>query len=179
MKDRTLEILTKHLDGDYKVSPMAPYKSSLEDIKNVEKELDITFPSEYVAHLLGDDSTGLESRGICIEVKENIWKRPKLYDIGPAWSFLYGLHTYTACQESEDWMKLTFVGKDFIEDTGIQVVPILKIIGDADMYCIDKAGNVVRYNHKENIIEQTNMNFWEVYELKELKERKELILKGE
>ena len=36
MEDRTLELMTKYLDGDYRVSPMAPHKSTLQDIKNVE-----------------------------------------------------------------------------------------------------------------------------------------------
>ncbi|MBP9596106.1 MAG: hypothetical protein KBE24_04935 [Fusobacteriaceae bacterium] len=179
MEDRTLELMTKYLDGDYRVSPMAPHKSTLQDIKNVENELDINFPDEYIAHLLGENDEALGSRGIYIEVKEEFWERPKAYDAAPFWSFLYGFHTYTACKESTDWMRLNFVGKNFFAETGIKVVPILKIIGNRDLYCVNEKREIVKYNHDENAIENTNMNFWEVFEfeLKELKERKELKLK--
>lgn len=179
MKDRTIELMKKYLDGDYKVSPMAPFRSTLQDIKDIEKELDINFPDEYIAHLLGKNDESLGDRGIYIEVKEEIWRRPKLYDVAPFWNFLYGFHTFTACKESDDWMKLEFVGKNFLTDTGIKAVPILKIVSDTNLYCVDENKQIVKYNHDENSIENTNMNFWEVFEfeLKELKDRKELKLK--
>ncbi|TCD12113.1 hypothetical protein EZ449_03595 [Pedobacter frigidisoli] len=179
MEDRTIALMTKYLDGDYKVSPMAPQKSTIQDIKNVEKELDINFPDEYIAHLLGENDEVLGSRGIFIEVKEEIWRRPKLYDVAPFWSFLYGFHTFTAFKQSEDWMNLEFVGKNFFADTGIKAVPILKILTDADVYCVGENKQILKYNHEENLVEDTNMNFWEIFEfeLKELRDRKELKLK--
>ncbi|TPN86808.1 SMI1/KNR4 family protein [Aquimarina algicola] len=173
--DKTIALLSKYLDGDFRVSPMSPERIQKIDIDSVEKDLGVRFPEEYVFHLLAKDAEILPERGLFIEVKEEIWERPKLYDVGEAWSFLYGIHTYTACQESEDWMTLSITGKEFIEETGIKAVPILKLIGDANCYCTDENGNIVKYNHEENIIEPTNMNFWEILELelKELKERKE------
>ncbi len=174
-EDRTLELMEKYLDGDYKVSPMAPYKSTIDDIKNIEKELGIAFPDEYIAHLLGENDEILGNRGVYIEVKEDIWRRPKLYDVAPFWSFMYGFHTFTACKESADWMRLDIEGKNFMEDTGIKAVPILKIVSDSNLYCVDENKQIVKYNHDENIVENTNMNFWEIFEfeLQELSERKE------
>lgn len=88
---------------------------------------------------------------------------------------MYGIHTYTACEDSEDWMKLSYVGETFIQETGIQAVPILTVIGDADCYCADTNGNIVKYNHEENDVEPINLNFWDIFELelKELRQRKE------
>jgi hypothetical protein len=158
---------------------MAPNKSSAQDVKDVETKLGLQFPEEYRIHLLGLDDEVLGDRGIYVEVIETIWERPKVLDVAPFWSFLYGLHTYTACKESEDWMRLDVVGKEFFENTGMKAVPILRIIGDADLYCVDENSQIVRYRHEENNLEPIDMKFWEVleYELRELKERKERKIK--
>ncbi len=154
---------------------MSPRQVSMDDIDKLQRKLEIKLPKEYVFHLLGEGAEILSERGLFIEVKEEIWERPKLYDIGEAWSFLYGIHTYTANEDAEDWMQLSYVAKEFLEETGIKAVPILKVIGDADVYCSNETGNIVKYNHEENILEKVNMTFWEVFEkeLKELKERKD------
>jgi hypothetical protein len=78
--------------------------------------------------------------------------------------------------ESEDWMRLEFVGEQFYEETGIKAVPVLKIIGDANLYCVNEAGKIVQYDHEQNIVEGIDLNFWELFEkeLSELKERKEM-----
>lgn len=179
MNDRTWELLNTYLDGDFRVLPMAPNKSSERDISDVEEKLGIKFPEDYKIHLLGDGDKLLGARGIYVEVLESIWTRPTALDVGPFWSFLYGLHTYTACKESEDWMKLEVAGLEFIANTGIKAIPILKVIGDADVYCVDESSQVSRYRHEENEIEPANMTFWGVleFELKELKERKERKIK--
>ena len=179
MEDKTLEILRKHLDKDFSVMPMAEKQSTIDDIIKIEKKLKIKFPGEYVAHLLAEGADVLNERGIHIVVKEEVWPRPKLYDVLPFWSFLYGIHTYTPREESEDWMKLETVGEQFIEMTGIRAVPILQIIGDANLYCVDGTGEIVQYDLGQNIVEKINLNFWELFEkeLKELKERKEIKIK--
>jgi hypothetical protein len=179
MEDKTMKILGKYLDNDFRVSPMAPNQSAIEDVKLIENELQIKFPKEYIAHLLGEGAEVLGERGLYIEVKEEIWPRPKQYDVGPFWSFLYGIHTFTPSKESQDWMRLEFAGKQFIEETGIKAVPILKIIGDANVYCTNENGEIVQYNHEENIIERIGVDFWELFEkeLSELKKRKEMKIK--
>jgi len=177
--DRTWELLKAYLDGDFRILPMAPIKTSEQDINDVEEKLGIKFPEEYKIHMLGNGDELLGTRGIYVEVLESIWKRPKTLDVGPFWSFLYGLHTYTACKESEDWMRLEVVGNEFLVNTGIKATPILKVIGDADLYCVDGSSQIVIYRHEENKAEPVKMTFWEVleFELKELKERKERKIK--
>jgi hypothetical protein len=39
MEDKTLKILEKYLDGDFRVSPMAPNKSTMIDITELEKNI--------------------------------------------------------------------------------------------------------------------------------------------
>lgn len=179
MKDKTMDILEKYLDNDFRVSPMAENKSTINDIREIEKELKIKFPEEYTAHLLADGVEVLCERGIYIEVKETILPRPRLYDVGPFGTFLYGLHTFTPSNSSADWMRLEVSGKRFIAETGIKAVPILKIIGDADLYCVNENGKIAQYNHEGNILNEIKMDFWELFEkeLKELKARKEEMIK--
>jgi hypothetical protein len=76
-------------------------------------------------------------------------------------------------------MRLEIVGKQFFEENGIKAVPILKIIGDANMYCVNRTGKIVQYDYEQNIVEEIDMDFWELFEkeLKELKERKERKIK--
>jgi hypothetical protein len=175
MKDKTMEILRTYLDSDFKVFPMAPRKTTLAEIKEVELELAVQFPPEFIAHLLGEGTEVLGERGLYIEVKEEVWPRPQKFDVGPFWTFLYGLYTYTAIKDSENWMQLTHAAREFTEHTGLKAVPIIKIIGDADGYCINEVGEIVQYEHETNTLVKTNMNFWEVFEkeLKELRERKD------
>ena len=179
MKDKTWELLNLYLDRDFRLLPMAPNRSSEQDIRDVEDKLGIKFPDEYKVHLLGYGDNLLEARGIYIEVLEGIWERPKVFDVGPFWSFLYGLHTYTASKESDDWMRLEVAGNKFFAKTGIKATPILKVIGDADVYCVDERSQIVIYRHEENNVEFTNMIFWEVleFELIKLKERKDRRIK--
>jgi hypothetical protein len=181
MEDKTMDILEKYLDKDFRISPMSQKKYTINDIMEIEKELEIKFSEEYIAHLLADVAEVLGERGLYIEVKETIWKRPELYDVGPFWTFLYGIHTFTPSKVDEyaGWMRLDVVGKEFIKETGIKAVPILKIIGDADLYCVNENGKIVQYNHEESILNEIKMDFWELFEkeLKELKERKEETIK--
>lgn len=175
MEDKTILLMNQYLDRDYSVFPMAEDKIVLQDIRNIENSLAIKFPDEYVAHLLGEDCDAIPHRGIYIEVKEEIWRRPQAMAVGPFWTFLYGFHTYTASKLSADWMRLDFIGHQFMQETGLKAIPILKIINDADMYCVNEFNDIVKFNHEMNILEPTNMDFWQVweFELKELKERKE------
>ena len=179
MEDRTLEILGKYLDKDFRVSPMAENKSTISDIKKIEEKLEIKFPEEYIAHLLAENADVLVERGIYIEVKEEIWARAKPYDVRPFWSFLYGIHTFTPSETSKDWMRLEIAGEQFISETGIKAVPILQVIGDANLYCVNENGKIVQYDHEQNDVEETTMNFWELLEkeLAALKERKEMKIK--
>ncbi len=178
-EDRTWELFDLYLDGDFKVWPMAPDKSSEQSLHDLERKFGINFPVEYKAHILGEGDDVLGCRGVYVEVLEGIWPRPKPLEVAPFWSFLYGLHTYSASKESEDWMRLEVVGEEFMSGTGLTAIPILKIIGDADVYCIDENSKIGVYRHEENVIEEVHMTFWEVLEqeLKALRERKDRKIK--
>jgi hypothetical protein len=168
-EDRTEEILRMYLDSDFVTYPMAERSASISNIRDIERGLGIRYPDEFVAHVCG------RFPGVYVEVKEHVWPRAMPMDVGPFWSFLYGVHTYTPAKTSEDWMRLDVVAETFLRDTGHRVSPVMKVLGDADVYCADETGSLLRYLHETNELEQTGCDFWTLFELEigELRERKE------
>jgi hypothetical protein len=128
-------------NDDFMVYPMAHEKCTAEDVANVEKVLDIKFPQEYKAHILGDVAGGIQ-----VEANEEVWLRKR--GGAAAWMFFSGLHTFSPSKDSEDWERLEIVGNDFMKETGLKAVPILKIFCDADVYCVNEKGEIVQFCHE-------------------------------
>jgi hypothetical protein len=173
-EDQTKAILDRHLDGDFMVFPMADTPTSLNQIEVIAKKHGVIYPSELAAHICG------HFPGMYLEVKEEIWPRAKEYDVGPFWSFLYGLHSYTSAPASDPWMRLDSAAEEFQKGSGLIAAPVLKILGDADLYCVDSRGQLVQYDHELNELQQVNLNYWQLLEreIAELCERKERKKKG-
>lgn len=72
-------------------------------------------------------------------------------------------------------MNLEMAASEIREETGHVLVPCLRVIGDANLYCFDVDGTVVRWDHETNEVEAQDKNFFDVFdlELKALVERKE------
>ena len=157
-KDQTEEILGRHLTQDFKVFPMAKEASSSDQVMAVAERLGVTFPQELVAHLCG------RFPGIYVEAKEDVWRRPKPYDVGPFWTFLYAFHTYTVSADGEDWMRIDVAGRKFQADTGLPAVPVLKVVGDANCYCVSGSGDLVQFDHELGKLEPVDATFFQVFE---------------
>jgi hypothetical protein len=144
-------------------------------LEDIQQQFGVKFPKEYVAHATG------RFPGVYVEVKEELWPRPQPYDVGPFWTFLYGIHTYTASELSESWMRLAVAAQEFQESTGQKAVPILKVVGDADVYCTDATGRICQFLHEQNTLEPVGLGFWELFEreIRELSIRKTEKLKVE
>jgi hypothetical protein len=165
--DRTEEILGRHLDGDFRAFPMAEGKCSRGQLQAIEKRFGVKYPEQFTAHVLG------RFPGIYIEVKEELWPRPQPYAVGPFWSFLYALHTYTAAPGSESWMRLDVAAEEFMAQE-LRVAPILRIVGDADVYCTTPEGMIVRLLHETGELEPVHSDFWTLFEnqIQALRDRK-------
>jgi hypothetical protein len=172
--DVTSEILGRHLDGDFMVFPMAETRTSPRQLATIGKAYGVKYPSEFVAHVCG------RFPGLYVEVKEDVWPRPEPYDIGPFWSFLYAFHSFTSAPESEHWMRLDAAAEAFQQDTGLAAAPILRVVGDADLYCVNASAAIVRFNHETGEFRSVGMNFWQVleHETKELRARKDQKVSG-
>jgi len=74
-----------------------------------------------------------------------------------------------------DWMDIRVHTKKFRQDTQTNLVPFLKVLGDADVYCFDGHGAVHRWQHETGDTEFIQKTFPEVftYEIEELRKRKD------
>jgi hypothetical protein len=167
--DLTSDILDRYLDHGFwcaKASGQAPSKREL--VKFGQRH-GCEFPPEYIAHATG------KWRGIYIEVKEELWPRPKAYDTGEFWSFLYALFVYGFDPEAPKWMNLELATKEFRDRTGRSLIPCLKIVGDADIYVFAPTGRMARWRHETDEIEDFSGTFFDLLEqeVRDLRRRKD------
>jgi len=162
-------ILDRYMDGDFELFACGKDAPAEKDVRAFEQIIGFGLPPEFV-----EFSTS-PLGGVYIAVKEAIWSRPKAYAVGPFWSFLYGLHTMGFGKGIPEWMDIRIQTKKFKTDTGHNVVPFLKVIGDADVYCFDSRGETARWDHETDELKAQGKTFAEVlaYEVGELKDRKE------
>ncbi len=162
-------VLRKNLDGDFSVFACGKGAPPESTIRDFEKEIGFSLPDDF------REFSKSPLGGVYIEVKEGIWPRPKPYAVGPFWSFLYAMFTFAFGRDIPEWMDIRAQTREFRRDTRTALVPFLKIMGDADVYCFDERGTVRRWDHETGDAPALQMTFSEVFafEVGELKERKE------
>jgi hypothetical protein len=176
MIDRTWELMQSHLDADsfYMVAShdSAPDESAL---RSVADSLGCALPDEFIAHATN------RYGGLYVEVREELWPRPKEFDVGPFWSFLYGLYTLNISEGIPDFMNLESNAREFQSDTQLTAIPFLKIVSDANAYCFTSDGKIAQWDHELNELEEQEHSFFELldFELGELVERKNRKVAGE
>lgn len=168
-KDRTKELLDLIWCDDYYIVAAKESAPSEKELKIFSKEHGVKFPKEYLAH--SSNYFG----GFYLEIKEHIWPRAKLFDVAPFWTFLYGFITYSFNKEAPEWMSIEIATLKF-KEMGHNVIPVLKVLGDADVYCINESSQIVKWSHEDNIFEPFHGNFFDLleYELKELENRRKM-----
>lgn len=142
----------------------APAKN---EVLEVAASYGVQLPKDYLAHVTGQWGSPY------LEIREHIWPRHKAGDVGPFWSFLYGLFVYAYSEEAPDWMHIRKAAEEF-KAMGHQVLPILKVIGDADVYCFDSKGNIQQWLHEEDSFRPFDGTFFDLLEqeFKDLDERR-------
>jgi len=148
---------------------------SAKDVSAFEKEIGFPLPQEfrdYAVHPLG---------GVYMGVKEEIWPEPEPYSVGPFWSFLRGVLVYSLSSEAPDWLSMRDAWRIFSEDGHPELVPFLKVLGDADPYCFTTDGGIVIWRHETPDTPQAvDMSFSQVliHELRELEQRTRWKIEG-
>jgi len=165
--DRTVAILDRYLDADFRIFPMAEAASTIARIRAIEQEYGIRYPGEFVAQALG------QFPGIYVEVKEEIWPRPEALQVGPFWTFSTHETGYTPAAESESWMRLDTAAESFRQQ-GLAAAPILRVVGDADVYCATPSGGIARFQHETGELKPFQGGFWQLFEqeISALRDRK-------
>jgi hypothetical protein len=167
-KDHTEEIINLIWDREkYYLVAAGKSAPSKKELKDFASSYGVTFPSEYLAHASGYWG------GLYLEVREEFWPRHKVGDVGPFWSFLYGVFVHAYSEEAPEWMQLKPAADEF-QEMGHKVIPFLKVIGDADVYCFDSKGKIQRWSHEEDIFEPCDGTFFDVlrYEFLGLEDRR-------
>src|SRR5262249_39135229 len=113
------------------------------DIAEFEAEVGFRLPDEF------REFTMSPMGGLYMEVREELWPRPKPYDVGPFWSFLYGLKVFGIADGIPDWLNISVQHKELKADGGADLVPFLQLMGDPDKYCFNSAGRIVRWSHDD------------------------------
>lgn len=168
-KDMTKTIIDSVWCSDYHLVAARENAPSKEEVKALAADYGVILPKSYIAHATGFYGSPY------LEVKEDIWPRPQLFDVGPFWSFLYGLFVYAFSEEAPDWMNTRVATEEF-RSKGHEVMPILKIVGDADIYCLNSKGTIQRYRHEEDIFEPYDGGFFDLLreEVLELEQRRKM-----
>ena len=162
-------ILDRYMDQDFALFACGNNAPTEKSVRAFENTLGVRLPQDFVDFSIS--SLG----GVYIEVKEEFWPRHKAGDVGQFWSFLYGFYTMGFGKTVPEWMDIRIQTGRFKKENGHNVVPFLKVIGDADVYCFDSKGNAVRWSHETDEFEPQGKSFAQIleFEVSELKERKE------
>jgi hypothetical protein len=87
--------------------------------------------------------------GLYLEVREELWRRAKEFDVGPFWSFLYGIKVFGIAEDIPDWLDIRVQYKEMNDSGVIGLVPFLQLVGDADCYCFDSTGTIIQLSREE------------------------------
>ncbi len=112
--------------------------------------------------------------GLYMEAREELWPRPQLHEVGPFWSFLYGVQVYGIAANIPEWLDIRVETERFRSDDISDLVPFMKVVGDADRYCFDEAGRVVHWSHEEPVerrAEEGSFANLLIVEIRELEKR--------
>ena len=63
--------------------------------------------------------------GLYMAVREELWPRPKPYQVGPAWSFAYGLKVFGIAADIPDWLDIREEYRELVSGglPGVGTVP--------------------------------------------------------
>jgi hypothetical protein len=154
----------------YEVFAQKGAEPSTGDVSAFEAQIGFHFPDEFrefAVHPLG---------GLYMAVKEELWPRAHAHDVGPFWSFLYGLMIYSLSSKAPEWLQMSTAWRHMSNDGYPQFVPFLKVVGDPDPYCFTRDQKIIIWRHETpDQVEEVAKNFSQVlmHEIRELEQRKE------
>jgi len=68
---------------------------------------------------------------------------------GPAWSFAYGLMVFGVAANIPDWLDIREQYRELGAEGYPELVPFLQVSCDADLYCFDSIGRIVKWDHEQ------------------------------
>lgn len=158
MIEETIQaILNKYRDDDFSVWLCGDHRPGEDEIFAFEGEYGISLPEEFREFCMSYYGV------FYIEAKEEVWPQAELYTVAPHWTFLYGFYVYGFSDQVSEFHDIRVQTKLFREETGQDLVPLLKVICDPNPYCMDADGNIYRWDLE---LEPVDMSFLELFECK-------------
>ena len=127
----------------YEVAACQGSEPSESDVAAFEAEVGFGLEAEFREFTMGPLG------GLYMAVREEIWPRPEPYEVGPFWTFLYGLKVPGIARNIPEWLDVRVEWRRMQEIGITDLVPCLRICGDADVWCVDWKGRIVRWSHEE------------------------------
>jgi hypothetical protein len=141
--DDLFNYFTRYDKRTFQVVACQGHEPSDADVAAFETDVGFRLPGEF------RDFTMSGLGGLYMEVREELWPRAKAYDVGPFWSFLYAIKVFGIAEGIPDWLDIREQYKQFQAEGFPDLVPFLQLVGDADKYCFDSAGQIIRWSHED------------------------------
>ncbi len=120
--------------------------------------------------------------GLYIAVREELWPRPQAFQVGPAWSFAYGLKVFGIATAIPDWLDIREQYRHLSAEGYPELVPFLQVECDANRYCFDRSGRISKWDHEQpDERELLPVSFSELLlsEIQDLEHRRDRKVRGE
>ncbi len=127
----------------YEVFACQGSEPSESDVAAFEAEVGFRLEAEFREFTMGPLG------GLYMEVREELWPRPKPYQVGAFWTFLYALIVPGISAELPEWLDVREETKRMRESGIMDLVPCLRLRGDADVWCVNREGRIIRWSHEE------------------------------
>ena len=123
-------------------------------IEALESELAVKFPDDYRTFLRRFGS-------LFVSVDEAIWRRPKVGDVGPAWSQShFEIQVFGTCSEA-DWMRIELETHAFRKDWGTDLTPVMAFANTSDRICFRQDGSLAYFFKSHGEVEPIDATFGE------------------
>lgn len=120
--------------------------------------------------------------GLYMAVREELWPRPQAFQVGPAWTFAYGLKVFGIAADIPEWLDIREQYRELSSEGYPDLVPFLQVECDADRYCFDRAGRIAKWDHEQpDERDWLSVSFSELLlaEIRELEGRRDRKVRGE
>jgi SMI1 / KNR4 family (SUKH-1) len=138
------------------------------DIAEFEQQVGFALPDEFRSFAMSPLG------GLYIEVREELWPRPQLYEVGPFWTFLYAVKVFGIADSTPEWLDLRVQHQQFVDEGITDLVPVLAVQGDPSRFCYNREGELILWHHDDpDVRTPVGRSFSDqlLFELAELEER--------
>jgi hypothetical protein len=137
--------LSNTLDNDCRLLCSMHDPPTPGEVQAIVAAVDMPLPEEYLAFQRHFGAA-------YVEVKEDIWPRPRPYAVGPYWSFLYACIVFGIGPEVPELLDIRVAAETvrniFGPSLPFPLTPLFRWMGSADYTCCDSQGRLFQLSHE-------------------------------